>query len=68
MRFEWDEHKNRANIRKHGIDFRDAAYAFADPRALNIPGDEHSEEEERWRRRRCADPGQRSTEKGHRDR
>jgi len=26
MRFEWDESKNRANIRKHGIDFRDAVY------------------------------------------
>lgn len=48
MRFEWDEHKNRANIRKHGIDFRDAVYAFVDPHALNIPDDEHSEEEERW--------------------
>ncbi len=48
MRFEWDETKNRANIRKHGVDFRDAVYAFADPHALNIPDDEHSEGEERW--------------------
>ena len=48
MRFEWDESKNRANMRKHGVDFRDAAYAFADPYALNIPDDEHSEAEERW--------------------
>jgi hypothetical protein len=23
MKFVWDEEKNRANIRKHGIDFRD---------------------------------------------
>lgn len=48
MRFEWDEDKNRGNIRKHGVDFRDAVYAFADPHALNIPDDEHSEGEERW--------------------
>lgn len=25
MRFEWDEAKNARNIRKHGIDFVDAA-------------------------------------------
>lgn len=24
MKIEWDEAKNRANIRKHGLDFRDA--------------------------------------------
>jgi uncharacterized DUF497 family protein len=48
MRFEWDETKNQANIRKHGVNFRDAAYVFSDPYALNIPDDEHSEDEERW--------------------
>lgn len=48
MQFEWDERKNLANIRKHGIDFREAAYAFSDPFALNLPDDEHSETEGRW--------------------
>lgn len=48
MRFEWDKNKNRENMRKHGIDFRDAVYAFADPHALNIPDHDHSEDEERW--------------------
>lgn len=48
MKFEWDENKNRANIRKHGVDFREAVYVFSDPDALSIPDDEHSEEEERW--------------------
>lgn len=48
MRFEWDDNKNLANNRKHGIDFRDAVYVFSDPYALNIPDDEHSDEEERW--------------------
>ncbi len=31
MRFEWDECKNRINIRKHGFDFVDAAKIFAGP-------------------------------------
>ncbi len=48
MKFEWDENKNQLNIRKHGINFRDAAYVFSDPFALNIPDDEHSNNEERW--------------------
>ncbi|MCC6500440.1 MAG: BrnT family toxin [Anaerolineales bacterium] len=28
MNFEWDENKRRDNIRKHGIDFLDAASIF----------------------------------------
>ena len=28
MKFEWDEVKNRANIRKHGFDFPDAEEMF----------------------------------------
>ncbi len=28
MRFEWDEAKNRANLRKHGYDFADAEEIF----------------------------------------
>ncbi|RIK31420.1 MAG: hypothetical protein DCC56_04340 [Anaerolineae bacterium] len=28
MKFEWDENKRRANIRKHGVDFVDAASIF----------------------------------------
>lgn len=31
MRFEWDEAKNRINIRKHGIDFEDAVDIFNHP-------------------------------------
>ncbi len=27
-RFEWDENKNRQNIRKHGFDFADAEEMF----------------------------------------
>jgi uncharacterized protein len=48
VKFEWDENKNQINIKKHGIDFAEAVYVFADPFALNIPDDKHSEDEERW--------------------
>ena len=27
-RFQWDEEKNRVNVEKHGIDFRDAVSVF----------------------------------------
>jgi len=29
MRFEWDEAKRRANLRRHGIDFVDVEIVFA---------------------------------------
>jgi uncharacterized DUF497 family protein len=31
MRFEWDDKKNRANIRKHGLNFVEAAEMFHGP-------------------------------------
>ena len=31
MKFEWDEAKNRSNIRKHGFDFADAWAVFEGP-------------------------------------
>ena len=31
MTFVWDEKKNRSNIRKHGIDFRDVVDMFNHP-------------------------------------
>ena len=31
MEFEWDEHKRRANLRKHGIDFADSEVIFSGP-------------------------------------
>ncbi len=30
MNFEWDEAKRQANIKKHGVDFTDAALILAD--------------------------------------
>lgn len=48
MNFEWDEDKNRANIKKHGVSFNEAATIFSDKNILSLPDDEHSEREERW--------------------
>jgi hypothetical protein len=31
MRFVWDQRKNRENIRKHSIDFRDVVEMFSHP-------------------------------------
>jgi uncharacterized DUF497 family protein len=47
MHFEWDENKNRINIRKHGIDFVDAADIFSHP-MLTLPDRRENYGEERW--------------------
>ena len=47
MQFEWDEGKNLANIRKHGIDFKDAIDVFNHP-MLAAPDLREDYGEERW--------------------
>ena len=37
MAFEWDVAKERANLRKHDMDFADAATVFDDDSALTVP-------------------------------
>ena len=44
MEFEWDERKARTNLRRHKIDFADAATVFEDERAVTVT-DEASDEE-----------------------
>jgi len=46
--FEWDPAKAKANRRKHGISFENAAGVFLDPLAISVPHDKYSEIEERW--------------------
>jgi uncharacterized DUF497 family protein len=48
IRFEWDEIKNRANQRKHGVSFEVAARLFADPFAVSEQ-DRVEGGERRWR-------------------
>ncbi len=47
VRIEWDENKNRANQRKHGVSFELAQEVFDDPLALSRP-ERVVGSEERW--------------------
>lgn len=48
LRFEWDERKATANLKKHGVSFEEARTAFFDERARLIDDPDHSEDEERF--------------------
>jgi hypothetical protein len=47
-KFDWDPAKERKNIRKHRVSFRQAATVFRDPNQLSMYDEEHGEEEDRW--------------------
>ncbi len=47
MEFEWDEVKNRRNIRKRGFSFETAMLAFTDPLQVSVQ-DRVKNAEERW--------------------
>jgi uncharacterized DUF497 family protein len=47
-RLGWDERKNKANRKKHGIWFEEARTVFDDPRALLFSDPDHSDEEDRF--------------------
>lgn len=46
--FNWDDNKNKSNIRKHGVSFSEASTVFLDDDAIIINDDGHSENEERF--------------------
>ena len=48
VNFEWDEKKNHANKRKHGLWFEEAAQVFDDASALMFSDPEHATEEDRF--------------------
>ena len=48
LKFEWDEAKNIANQKKHGVGFDEAATVFSDELARLIPDPEHSTDEDRF--------------------
>lgn len=50
VEFEWDDAKDVANQRKHGVAFQEAATSFYDPLGLEMPDEVHSKDEERWLR------------------
>jgi uncharacterized DUF497 family protein len=43
--YEWDFAKAAANLKKHKVDFADAALSLADPNALTVPDPDASGEE-----------------------
>ena len=48
MKYTWDENKNEKNFKKHNIWFEEAQTVFADPNALEIYDEGHSDEEDRF--------------------
>ncbi|GMO45400.1 MAG: hypothetical protein Ta2G_00270 [Termitinemataceae bacterium] len=49
IKFIWDDAKSAANLKKHGVDFNDAARAFYDPHRIDFFDKEHSTSTEtRW--------------------
>jgi uncharacterized DUF497 family protein len=44
MQFEWDPHKQRVNLRKHGVELADVVAVFRDPLALTVEDREHDEQ------------------------
>ena len=45
---EWDDNKNRVNIKKHGISFETAALVFADDERIEYYDKLHSQDEDRY--------------------
>jgi uncharacterized DUF497 family protein len=45
VRFEWDEAKDRENLRKHGVSFSSAQFAFTDPKRIIAQDLAHSRSE-----------------------
>jgi uncharacterized DUF497 family protein len=48
LRFVWDENKNHANQRKHGVSFEEAQSVFSDEDAKQFFDPDHAAEEDRF--------------------
>lgn len=48
IEFEWDPRKDRANRKKHGVSFEEAATAFHDEDGVLLDDPEHSDDEDRF--------------------
>ncbi|MBR2562428.1 MAG: BrnT family toxin [Eubacterium sp.] len=46
LQFEWDEEKEKTNIKKHGIDFETASQIFLDPERMEYHDKAHSSADE----------------------
>ena len=48
MEFEWDPLKAEDNLKKHGVDFTEAATVFSDPLSITYSDPDHSLDEDRY--------------------
>jgi len=48
LRFEWDDRKEKINIRNHGISFDEVRTVFYDENAIQFFDPDHSEDEDRF--------------------
>ena len=48
LRFTWDTDKAEANLKKHGVSFKEAQTVFYDEDAIEFYDDEHSDWEDRY--------------------
>ena len=48
MTFSWDDKKNSANQRQHGVSFEEAQTVFFDEYAIEFEDPDHSETEDRF--------------------
>ena len=48
LRFSWDNRKNKANQKKHGISFDEAQTVFFDENAVEFFDPDHSDDEDRF--------------------
>ncbi len=48
MKFDWDENKEKVNIRKHQVNFDEASKAFSDPNAVDVLDELNSDFEVRY--------------------
>ncbi|MBU2574090.1 MAG: BrnT family toxin [Elusimicrobia bacterium] len=48
LSFEWDETRNKENIKKHGVSFEEAQTVFLDENAVRFFDPDHSRKEDRF--------------------
>jgi len=48
IRFSWDDRKNEANKKKHGVSFDEAKTVFYDENAIRYFDPDHSDDEDRF--------------------
>jgi len=48
LNFEWDQKKDKSNIKKHGVSFEEAQTVFFDEHTIQFYDPDHSESEDRF--------------------